>query len=694
MKRASRFRILSVVVFILSALIVLGMFPFGVFAAETENDEYNTVREGIYYVSPDGNDANDGKTLDKAWKSLSFAAFYMGNKGYDVVNTVLVADGTYYESSEIKPNGVIGTKEKPALFKSINKWGAKIISTSPYHGIFICNCQYFTLDGFYLDFPEEKDHHFGIAAFNDSDSKVSNHITIRNCIVTNAPSSGIQINGTDNVIIENNMVFHNALKEDGNNGSGISIYEPKACPESMSADDNEWGVIIRNNYIWQNNCLHPCPGFSYQTDGNGIIIDDYKWSQNGNKYPYTKETLVENNLVFDNGGRGIHVFISDNVTIRNNTVYQNGWTVMQHNAYGNGINLEQGSGHTVVNNAVVTLGSIPSTALNDSCKGTVYRNNVVVGTVKVDGLNGFPTDASISSGNKIVDPAQTDDLRFFNPSVDLVFLNFSPVEGSILLNAGYTKNAPDVDLTGAQRDLSDGVTIGAYETGSENFGIPADFFTHYVSDAGITPFTTPSKYEDKVGNPQPVYDTVKLASDTVVASLFESRHNLDCKSVSIYLSNVPRFNIAVYSDNNGKPGLKLSETGVQTGVTEEKQYTFDLQRTVSVTEGQRIWIALFVEGGADTEICAYGVSSAAYISFIAMSDSAPMTFGNTLSSNMLLSANLNGVPTGNEDENGDGGETDKGGCGNVAAASAFCIAVPVLLCAAVLVMRRRADFRK
>ena len=679
--QAYRIRILiAAVVLLLSAIIVFGLMPFGVLAEETEEDVYNTVREGIYYVSPDGNDANDGKTLDTAWKSLSFAAYYMGAKGYNEVNTILVADGTYYETSEIKPNGVVGTKEKPALFKSINKWGARIISTSPYHGIFICNCQYFTLDGFYLDFPEEKNHHFGIAAFNDSDSKVSNHITVRNCIVTNAPSSGIQINGTDNVIVENNMVFHNALKEDGNNGSGISVYEPKACPAEMEADDNDWGIVIRNNYIWQNNCLHPCPGFSYQTDGNGIIIDDYHWSQNGNKYPYTKETLVENNLVFDNGGRGIHVFISDNVTIRNNTVYQNGWTVMQHNAYGNGINLEQGSGHTVVNNVVVTLGSIPSTALNDSCGDTVYRNNIIVGTVKIDDINGFPTDEAVASGNKIVDPAEIGQLKFYNPSVDLVFLNFSPSEGSILLGAGYAENAPADDLTGAERDMSDGVTVGAYEAGSESFGIPTEFFDYYVSDSGVTPFTTPSKYEDKVGNPQDTYEPVKLASDTMVASLYISRHNLSCKSVSIYLSRIPgKFNIAVYSDNNGKIGLKLSETGVLSGVSEEKQYTYDLLRTVNVTEGQRIWIAIFVEGGADTEICAYPVSSAAYISFTEMSDTAPTTVANTLSSDMLLSANLNGESEGGEDVGG--------GCGGSVAVSLAGVSLAAVILAAVIFVR-------
>ena len=53
------------------------------------------------------------------------------------------------------------------------------------------------------------------------------------------------------------------------------------------------------------------------TDGNGIIYDTCRGEG---------ATLIENNLCYDNGGRGIHAFMSDNITIRHNTVYQNGRT--------------------------------------------------------------------------------------------------------------------------------------------------------------------------------------------------------------------------------------------------------------------------------------------------------------------------------------------------------------------------------
>ena len=38
---------------------------------------------------------------------------------------------------------------------------------------------------------------------------------------------------------------------------------------------------------------------------------------------YVFNTLVENNLAYGNGGKGIHIFLSDNVTVRNNAAHWN-----------------------------------------------------------------------------------------------------------------------------------------------------------------------------------------------------------------------------------------------------------------------------------------------------------------------------------------------------------------------------------
>ena len=57
------------------------------------------------------------------------------------------------------------------------------------------------------------------------------------------------------------------------------------------------------------------------------MFDDFQNSQienGGNGIEYERPTLVENNLVYSNGGHGIHAFQSNNLEIRNNTTVGNG----------------------------------------------------------------------------------------------------------------------------------------------------------------------------------------------------------------------------------------------------------------------------------------------------------------------------------------------------------------------------------
>jgi parallel beta-helix repeat protein len=68
--------------------------------------------------------------------------------------------------------------------------------------------------------------------------------------------------------------------------------------------------VIRGNLIYDN-----MNEVGVHSDGNGIIIDN-----SGDNPP---PTLIENNIVFDNGGKGIQVYSAGNVTIRNNSCYHN-----------------------------------------------------------------------------------------------------------------------------------------------------------------------------------------------------------------------------------------------------------------------------------------------------------------------------------------------------------------------------------
>ena len=143
----------------------------------------------------------------------------------------------------------------------------------------------------------------------------------------NCPGSGIAANGADYVRIENNLVHNNSYYSPYAT-SGISFYQPRSIDSSGATK-----MYIRGNTVYQNENKVPFwfsdefnPSKRTITDGNGVIVDDARNTQGivgeaGS--PYKGTINVSNNLIYDNGGRGVNVFSSDNVVVRYNTTYKN-----------------------------------------------------------------------------------------------------------------------------------------------------------------------------------------------------------------------------------------------------------------------------------------------------------------------------------------------------------------------------------
>jgi hypothetical protein len=159
------------------------------------------------------------------------------------------------------------------------------------------------------------------------DKKPPSHVTVRDCVVSDFPGGGIFANHTDYLTFENNVVFRCAFWSPYAN-SGLSVYQP------IDVDDNTgYKIIIRNNVSFGNYQNIPFfhsnradPSKRKYTDGNGIILDDFLSSQGfggGTNKPYAGRTLVANNVVFANGGSGIHAFKSDHVDVINNYAWDN-----------------------------------------------------------------------------------------------------------------------------------------------------------------------------------------------------------------------------------------------------------------------------------------------------------------------------------------------------------------------------------
>lgn len=148
------------------------------------------------------------------------------------------------------------------------------------------------------------------------------NVIVRNCDISRCTGSGIAVNKTAKVIIEGNRVYNNA-KYSVLGTSGISVFQPANCNGNCfdfpNTKDNKYSIIIRGNRVFNNDNFYECDCSGYQTitDGNGIIIDQGRTVNNNEKY------LIENNIVVGNGGKGIHIYKSDNVNIINNSLYKN-----------------------------------------------------------------------------------------------------------------------------------------------------------------------------------------------------------------------------------------------------------------------------------------------------------------------------------------------------------------------------------
>ena len=149
------------------------------------------------------------------------------------------------------------------------------------------------------------------------------HITVASNIIHDAGLNGINTIANDYVTASHNIVYGNAHITEDAFGSGISFLG------SVDIDSNR-GVkmIIDGNIIYDNTNVPDCStsqclaAAAGDSDGSGIIIDN-NIRDGIDDIPYRGAFLITNNVIYRNGGRGVHVYKSDNVTITGNTMYYN-----------------------------------------------------------------------------------------------------------------------------------------------------------------------------------------------------------------------------------------------------------------------------------------------------------------------------------------------------------------------------------
>jgi hypothetical protein len=305
------------------------------------------------YVTVTGDDSNPG-TLALPWRTLRRACVSL-----EPGDRLLVGPGDYVE---FKDDGestfedtifvrTIGTAEENFAYKPFIGNPDKVTQIKAWNprcaprvfGHFDIRGSYIRIQGLEIVGDPLRSLEPGIGVYS------SHNISCICNVVHNHGGGGISFNQSDMVTAIGNVCFDNA-STNPNQSSGITSYQPIL----RSPADKRIGVRFEQNICFRNQNV--VPGEFGITDGNGISLDDHYYTQTNNltlaaiaglpdpegagdpkidtlaeiadaetesdvqqvPLPYSRRSLVRNNLCFNNGGRGIHLFLADNASVSGN----------------------------------------------------------------------------------------------------------------------------------------------------------------------------------------------------------------------------------------------------------------------------------------------------------------------------------------------------------------------------------------
>ena len=346
-----------------------------------------------WYVGPQGSDGAAG-TAQSPFRTINRATHETSLRGGDCIK---VMPGTYRETVYMPKGGDENSATGFVTLQATSRRAAHIIGGAG-NTVVRIEASYIIVDG--LDVSGGGTEHC-IEAGLGSDGNGVHHIAAQDNEVHDCGGSGISMIYGDWYWITGNLSYNNAHSNQWQT-SGISIYQPRRVSyRATTADNAFFHIKVFGNISHDNRETYGCD--NCHTDGNGIIIDDFQNSQSdGSNYPF--RTLVANNVAYNNGGRGVHINHSDNVTVSGNRTYGNNQDTANAATWRGEITAEFSSDNYFEKNiayAVPLSGDIRryNVALNDaSAGGYVNRGNVWVNNVAFDGRPGNRS-ATIPNGS-------------------------------------------------------------------------------------------------------------------------------------------------------------------------------------------------------------------------------------------------------------------------------------------------------
>jgi parallel beta-helix repeat protein len=283
------------------------------------------------------------------------------------------------------------------------------------------------------------------------------HIVIDNIYAHDNSCAGISAIHADYLQVTNSVVANNAITS-SLDCSGIDVYQ-------LTNVDTAPGFhnVISGNIAYGNRNTVPASGMPSVTDGNGIILDDFDHTQNGYGSiapAYTGATLVQNNITFNNGGRGIHVYFSNNVLVRNNTVYGNETSPAFSVPGFAEIQAIRASNVQIYNN-VIYVGVPTHYALWSADSSNVTADyNIYYGGLAA-WIQNSPT-VTWGPHNVFANPMLKNPAINAPSTADFHLQSGSPALSAAIANA--ISSGPTIDFERAPRPSSGNIAAGAYQT--------------------------------------------------------------------------------------------------------------------------------------------------------------------------------------------------------------------------------------
>jgi len=442
-----------------------------------------------YYVDPvNGNDNNNGLTTNNAFKSLA----KIESTNLQAGDIVYFMEGVYTRPGQtLLTINTSGTEDNWIVFRNypnhkpvfeFDNWtGIDVIGGSSYikfDGLTIKGARSKINEVDALSQPGSCENSGGnpegiyngtgilvvgpnLLWSNPATNSVPHHITITNCEVYDCTSSGVAFQQADYITITKNKIYNNCWYTLYGT-SGINLYQLVNTDNTTSFHNT-----ITNNLLYGNKLITPQIPYCAFYDGNGLIVDDFNHTQTRNYKDtsagfdaYTAKTLIANNISVENGGSGLHFFLSAHCYIFNNTI--------ANNAYQN--DGDNGNGELRIGR----------------CNDFVIKNNLIKGENYIH-RNGGNTNIEYTYNYQFgpnIQPVLNNCVGCIE-AINIPFLNTDTSSNtpyitsptSILVNSGTTISEINNDYNYQNRPDGGSFDIGAYELTNEN---PCELITWYA----------------------------------------------------------------------------------------------------------------------------------------------------------------------------------------------------------------------